>query len=204
MNKKPRAGSTARLEVKKLAGIGLFTAIVVVLQLIGSVIKIGQFSPSLVLVPIVIGAAVYGVEAGAFLGFVFSFVVLIACITGADMGGSILWNTNPFFCALICLVKGTAAGWAAGVVYKAFSKKHLVLAVVLAAIICPVVNTGLFCILLALFFKSTLIAWAGGSGAVYYVFVTLIGINFLIEVLINVVLSPTIVKLINIRKKISD
>ena len=46
-------------KVKKLVGIGLFTAIVVALQLLGGGIKFGIFSISLVLVPIVVGAAVY-------------------------------------------------------------------------------------------------------------------------------------------------
>ena len=45
---------------KIIAGTGLLTAIVVVLQLFGSAIKFGPFSISLVLLPIVVGAALYG------------------------------------------------------------------------------------------------------------------------------------------------
>ena len=46
-----------KVNAKKIAGIGLMTAIVVVLQLIGSAIRFGTFSISLVLIPIVIGTA---------------------------------------------------------------------------------------------------------------------------------------------------
>ena len=46
---------------QKIVGLGLFTAIVIVLQLMGSFIRFGTFSISLVLVPVVIGAALYGV-----------------------------------------------------------------------------------------------------------------------------------------------
>lgn len=43
-----------------LAGGGLFAAIAVVLQFVGSAIRFGPFSVSLVLIPIVLGAALYG------------------------------------------------------------------------------------------------------------------------------------------------
>ena len=52
-------------KTKNMVGIGLFTAIVVVLQFLGGGFKVGMFSFSFVLVPIVVGAAVYGWKAGA-------------------------------------------------------------------------------------------------------------------------------------------
>ncbi len=58
-------------KTKKIVGIGIFTAIVVVLQLLGSFIRFGTFSISLVLIPIVVGAALYGIGAGAWLGLAF-------------------------------------------------------------------------------------------------------------------------------------
>ena len=61
---------------KKIATLGILTAVVIVLQLMGSFIRFGQFSISLVLIPIVVGTALYGPLAGAWLGFVFSLVVL--------------------------------------------------------------------------------------------------------------------------------
>ena len=81
-------------KTRRLAGLALFTAIVVVLQLLGSFIKFGPFAVSLVLIPIVVGAAVYGVSAGAWLGFVFGVVVTIAVVTGADQGGYIMFSAS--------------------------------------------------------------------------------------------------------------
>ena len=81
-------------KTRRLAGLALFTAIVVVLQLLGSFIKVGPFAVSLVLIPIVVGAAVYGVKAGAWLGFVFGVVVTIAVVTGADAGGYIMFSCS--------------------------------------------------------------------------------------------------------------
>ena len=46
-----------RSKIRRLTGIAIFTALVVVLQLLGSFIKFGPFSVSLTLIPIVVGAA---------------------------------------------------------------------------------------------------------------------------------------------------
>ena len=187
-------------ETKVLVGMAIFTALVVALQQLAGVIKIGPFSPSLVLVPIVIGAAAYGYRSGAWLGLVFGVLVLIGCITGTDVGGNMMWNHNAFVTALICIVKGVAAGMLAGVVYDMISKKNLILATVAAAVICPVVNTGLFTIGAVAVFRPLLEQWAGGTNLVSYLFLGMIGVNFLIEVGINVLLSPVIVRILKIRK----
>ncbi len=167
-------------KIKKMVGLSIFTAIVVVLQLLGSFIKIGTFSFSRVLIPIVVGAAVYGPGAGAFLGGVFGAVVTIACANGSDYGGSILFTANPFLTIFICMLKGILAGAAAGGVYNLAAKKNVYLGVFLAAVAAPVVNTGLFCLSLELFFRSILVDWAGGKDLVYYIFVVLVGVNFLL------------------------
>lgn len=76
-------------ERKKIAGVGLLTALVVALQLL-PFIKFGTVSISLVLVPIVVGAALYGVGAGAWLGGVFAVVVLCQPDTALFLNMSIL------------------------------------------------------------------------------------------------------------------
>ncbi len=182
---------------KKVVGIGLFTAIVVVLQVLAVVIRpTGIFNISLVLVPIVVGAAMYGYKAGAWLGFVFGVVVLIT-------------DASTFFALSIpgtvitVLLKGALAGLAAGLVYLLLEKVNLILAVAVAAIVCPVVNTGIFLLGCRVFFFDTINAWAAASGyesAGKYMIIALVGVNFLIEMAINIVLSPTIVKLISIGK----
>lgn len=195
-------------KTKTLVGMAIFTAIVVVLQLIASFVKFGFFTPSLVLIPIVIGTAIYGIKAGAWLGFVFGVVVLIACITGADQGGYLMWGVNPAVTALICVGKGVACGALAGLTYQLLHHKNQILATVAAAVVCPVVNTGLFCLGAVVVFKPLLLEWAAGWAAqngmeavslVTYVFLGLIGINFLVELLINVVLSPVVVRILKAR-----
>jgi len=197
--------SKSMKKTKTLVGMAIFTALVVVLQLMSGVIKIGMFSPSLVLIPIVIGAAVYGAAAGAWLGLVFGVVVFIGCVTGADPGGNAMFVFNPMVTALICLGKGAAAGWLAALVFRSLQHKNQILATALAAIVCPVVNTGLFCLGAVAVFKPLLLGWAAAFGyaeteLTTYVFVGLIGLNFLLEVLINVILSPVVVRILKVRK----
>lgn len=188
-------------KTRRLTGLALLTAIIVVLQVVASFIKFGPFSITLALAPIIIGAALYGPKAGAYLGGVFGVVVLIACILGWDSGGSILWNANPFLTAVICLAKGILAGLCAGAVYQAISKGPLapIVGAIAAGIVSPVVNTGLFCLCLTLLFHDILVAWAGGTDIMYYIIFVLTGINFVLELVINLVLSTVIVRVVTAR-----
>ena len=183
---------------QKIVGLGLFTAIVIVLQLMGSFIRFGTFSISLVLVPVVIGAALYGAGAGAWLGFVFGVVVLLSGDAAAFLG------VNALGTILTVLVKGTLAGLLSGLVYKALENKNRTLAVALAAVTCPVVNTGVFLIGCKLFFMETITGWGEALGYAdvgNYIIYVLVGGNFLFELLFNAVLSPVILRLIRIGKK---
>ena len=52
-------------KIRRLVGLALLTAIVAVLQAVGSSIRLGPIPISLVLIPIVLGAVLYGPGAGA-------------------------------------------------------------------------------------------------------------------------------------------
>ena len=191
-------------KTRRLTGLALLTAIVAVLQVVASFIKFGPFTITLALAPILIGAALYGPKAGAYLGGVFGLVVLIACILGWDPGGSTLWNANPFLTACICLVKGIAAGAAAGAVYRAVvggSRAHgrMMTGSIVAGVVSPLVNTGLFVLALTLLFHDILVTWAAGSELIYYIVFVLTSINFVLELILNLVLSTVIVRVVGAR-----
>lgn len=185
-------------KTRRLTGLALLTAIIVVLQVVATFIKFGPFPITLALAPIIIGAALYGPKSGAYLGGVFGVVVLLACIMGWDAGGSVLWNANPFLTAVICLAKGALSGLCAGAVYRALSATPL-LGSIAAGIVSPVVNTGLFCLCLTLLFHDILVAWAGGTEVFYYILFGLTGVNFLVELAVNLVLSTVIVRVVSAR-----
>ncbi len=186
--------TTKKFDVRKITGLALLTAIVVVLQVVTTMVaRAGMFSFTIALVPIVVGAALYGWKAGAWLGFVFGAVTLI------DAGAFFAINIPGTI--ITCLVKGTMAGLMAGVMYKLLEKKNKFVAVLAAAVMAPVMNTGFFILGCLVFFVDTLTVWAGGADVFTYILVGLVGINFFIELGVNLVLSPTIVKLIKLGKR---
>ena len=187
------------LGVRQLPLAGLLTALVIVLQLIANYVQpIPGVSITLVLVPIIIGAALLGPMVGAWLGLVFGVVVM------AFGGATAFFAVNVPGTVIICLAKGALAGLAVGLVYRALTRINDVLAIVCAAVVCPVVNTGVFLIGCRLFFWPTITEWgqAGGyANAALYAILGLAGINFLIELGINVLLSPAILMLIKVGRK---
>ncbi len=188
---------TNKERVIRMTELAMLTALVVILQIFGGFIKFGPFSLSLVLIPVVIGSILLGESGGAALGGIFGLVVVIQCATGIDAGGFILWGINPFLTALICMVKGIAAGLFPGLLYRIINRekrldgRHIVGAVV-AAISAPIVNTGLFLVGLSTLFNPTLVEWAGGTNVMVYIITGLVGINFLIEFAVNIVISPVV------------
>lgn len=180
-----------------LAVMGVLTAIVIVLQAMAIGIRFGTFSITLVLVPIVVGAAMYGWKAGAWLGLVFGAVVLMTD-AGAFLAVSVPGTV------VTCILKGVLAGAAAAAVYKLLENKNRWAAILAAAIVCPVVNTGVFLLGCLIFFYDTISEWAAGAGFANvgaYLIVGFVGLNFLVEMLINICLSTVIVRVLSIVKK---
>lgn len=173
------------INVRKLTYLAMLTALVVVLQLVIAPI-IGAatgLSPALVLIPIVLGVSACGIGAGAWLGFVFSLIVIFDPTTVPFL------DYNAFLTVLLVFVKGIGAGVVAGALFKALSKLNKYLAVVVAAISAPIANTGIFVIGCLLFFRELT-----GVG-VYSLFITA---NFALEITINAVLVPAIYHLLEV------
>ena len=193
-NKKENVVST-----KKLAMCAILTALVVVLQFMGAFIHIGIFSVSLVLIPIVIGTATCGAGVGAWLGFVFGVVVLLSGDAGAFLAVNIPGTI------VTVLLKGILCGYISGLVYKLVERINRYVGVLAAAIVCPLVNTGVFLLGCVVFFMGTITGWATelglGQNVVHYMFIYLAGGNFLFELGLNIILSPAVVRLLNIRSK---
>lgn len=189
-----------KTNVERMVGIALLMALVIVLQLI-PIPPVGGFPISLVLIPIVMGAAMYGPEAGAILGAAFGVIVFINCVTGADPGGQMVFQANAVLCFIVVLMKGVLAGLASGYVYKLLKNWNPYIAMLCAAIVCPVVNTGIFVACMLLFFVDVLSVWAEGGNIIGYVLTGLVLANFVPELIINVVFSPAGQRIIHMFKK---
>lgn len=187
-----------RMSTETLVLAAVMTALVIILQFLGAFVRLGPFQCSLVLMPIVVGAAMCGKKVSAWLGFVFGMVVLL------NGDATAFLTVNAIGTVITVLAKGTLCGLCAGLVYDLLKEKNKYLAVFSAAVVCPIVNTGVFLIGCRLFFFETIKSWglaAGFDNVFGYMFLGLAGANFLFELITNLVLCPAIVRLLNLRKK---
>ena len=85
-------------------------------------------------------------------------------------------------------------------IYSSFYYFSLIL-LLLAAIVCPVVNTGVFVVCMLTFFMDVLSAWAEGGNVIGYIMTALVLANFVPELIINIAFSPASVRISGIVKK---
>lgn len=188
-------------QIHKMVGTGLMTALVIIVYLLTMGLTIGPFNITFALVPIVVGAALYGWQAGAWLGLVFGATVIISG------GANAFLVINAPGAVITCLIKGMLAGFAAGLIYKALENKNRLAAVLCAAAAAPIVNTGVFLLGCLAFFMDTINEWASAAGSAntgVYMVTAFVGINFLVEFAVNIMLSSVIVRIIETAKKSTD
>ena len=184
-----------------LVQLGILLALVIVLQSLSSV---GVITVCLCLVPITLGAILLGWRGGLILGAAFGVVALIWGIAGKDMFTFYLFQANPAMTIAICLVKGSLAGVIPAFVYRwvfridALGNSRGLVASIVASITAPIVNSGIFA-LGCLIIQEDVINVAGklkisAANFVSLLFIALIGVNFLIELAINIIFAPALNK----------
>ncbi len=182
------------LEIKRMMALGILGGLVAALSMIK--IPLGQFSITLALIPLVVGAILYGPRGGAFLGLIMGFVVLL-------VDAAYFYGINPIGTIITVLVKSSAAGCISGLVFNVLNKKSQVTGIVLSTIIAPIINTGIFLIGCLVFFYPTMAAGAAAEGknVILYLLTAMVGLNFVVEFAINVVLAPTVTYIVKVISK---
>ena len=105
-----------KLKINKLVGIAIFMCLVVVLQLFSNYVTFGPVSITLALIPIVVGAIIYGPLAGFILGATCGLIVFFAPGTIA-----LFWPYGIIKTFVLCILKTGLAGLVSGFVYKIFN-----------------------------------------------------------------------------------
>lgn len=180
-----------------MVGTGVLTAVVIVVYMLTMGLTIGPFNITFALIPIVVGAALYGTAAGAWLGLVFGAMVLF---TG---GANAFLVINVPGTIITCLAKGMLAGLVSGLIYNALEAKSRWAATICTAAAAPIMNTGVFLLGCVAFFMDTINELAAGAGmenAGVYMVTAFVGVNFLVELGVNLLLSSAIVRIIDIIK----
>lgn len=182
-------------KTKNIVGVGIFIAMVVVLQMIANNITL-EVSITLSLIPIVIGSIVYGPLAGFILGVVNGVVILLSPQAQA------FFLINVPLTVLIVTLKTGIAGLLSGLIYKLINPNMHYLAIILASISVPIVNTGIFTLSMLFVYRPLLESLVPeGDNAISFLFLSFIGINFTIEFFINSTLSPVILRIVDYTRK---
>ena len=184
---------------KQLAGVAVLLALVIALQSFSAVIPLGTLL-NFALVPIVLGAIMFGPAMGAFLGFACGVVVLAQVIAGGSPFYVLIWSNDPIATILTCLVKTTVAGFVAGHLYAWLEKKNKLVATFVAAGVVPVLNTSIF-IIGCLFMTGSVYGMAGSQNVLIFILVGLVGFNFFFEFAFNLFFSPALNRVIEIVEK---
>ena len=187
-----------RAGTERLTILALLTGLVAILSYLGGFIKVGSLaSINLTLIPVVLGAAYVGPLAGAWLGAV-SGIIFFSTPDSAYWMGLSAHGT-----VITVMLKGILAGLCAGLVYKLLENKNRYLAVFAASIVCPIVNTGIFLLGCLVFFMDAVNSGAAANEMSVFGFMIVfyVGLNFVFELIVNVVLNPVITKVLNVVKK---
>ena len=191
---------------KRVTGIAVLLALVVVLQAFGGSIAIGVVQLNFTLIPIVLGAVLFGPLVGGLLGFACGVVVFVQVMMGLGPFYAIIWTHTPLLAALTCIVKTTVAGLVAGWLFQLLAKKNTYVALFVASGAVPIINTGLFivgCLLMndsITIFQNTLPDFLGMNMFVF-ILVGLVTFNFFIELAINLIVAPTLHRVIGVVDK---
>ena len=188
-------------KTRMMVTTALFAALIIMLQLFIVLPPIGAFYITLSLVPIVLGAVLYGPAEGALLGFILGLCVTYQILVKPDPMSALMLQKSAVLTVGLCLLKTTLAGYISGVMYRLISRSNKIIATVTAAAVCPIINTGIFCSSLFLFYGDILngqAAAAGKASGLAFILAFVIITNFIPELIINVILSPVIVRVTEI------
>ena len=176
-----------REKIQKITGISILIGLAIALTFISNYIPAGMVNINLTLVVIVIGACIYGPLAGLLLGVINGIITLIAPATLA-----VFFPLHPLLTILLCIVKTGVAGLVSGLLFKLFkSIKKEFIGTIVSSIVVPIINTGLFIIGVLLFFLDV-------YGDATTLITLVLSVNFLIEFISIVVLSPAIYRIIKV------
>lgn len=176
--------------IGKMTGTAILATLIFIFQIIGNYVSIAGISINLALIPIAIGAILYGPWSGLFLGAINGFCVL--------PGSGLFFGISPFFTVLCCILKTGLAGFISGWVFKLFKGKAMIPGMFVCSLLVPVINTGIFSLFALTLFRSGLEEYFGkeSSEFVSFLFLMVIGINFIFEVVSIIILSPSFVMIL--------
>ena len=180
--------------IKRLVGLATLCSIAFVLQfwIAGILPKLpigGGTAINLALIPVVVGAILYGPVGGLTVGLFLGAVTLLPG-QGAE-GFYVNWYMT-ILAIVLCLAKTSLAGFLSGLAFKLLFKKNYYVAIYAAAIVAPIVNTGIF---LLLYGVLIYIMTGSAYGPTFVATAAAVWIIFLVELAVNILFAPALATL---------
>jgi len=191
-------------ETRKLTYFAILTALTLVLQLVGNQVKIGIVTLNFSLIPIVLCAILLGVWYGTALGAITGLIILLNNgILGADGFTNVLFGVQPVVIIFVCILKTALAGALSALIFKWMYKVNKYVGTFLAAGIVPVINTLIFVLGMLLIVPSLVSVGfiAEGANAFTTIIVGFVGLNFVFEFAVNLIVAPAIFRVVTVIDK---
>ena len=188
---------------KKIRDLVLFSILVAIIIVMSftpiGYIKTFGLEITLLVIPVVIGAINLGPKYGALLGFAFGLSSFFQCF-GFSAFGTTLFGLNPWFTAILCIIPRTIMGFLVGVIFNLCLKifKHDIICHIIACVSGALLNTILFMTAFCLFFYNTELVMGfrdslGATNVLMFV-ILFVGINGLVEAIVNFVIGACVSK----------
>lgn len=175
-----------RKRIQKLTVLSVLAAITAIVAFVP--LKTLGLEITFTMIPVAIGAILYGPSGGAVLGAVFGAVSFLQCLGYSHFGAALL-AINPVFTFIVCVPTRILAGLLAGLIYKALKTgcKSDIPALLTASLAAPLLNTVFFMSSLVLFFYRTdyiqgFVSAMGAANPIMFILL-FVGINGLVEII---------------------
>lgn len=197
MEKKNRVFTT-----RYIALLGLFVAIILVMELLGlNQIPLGPgLNMTLSMIPIAVGAMLLGPLAGAVLGGVFGFTSFFSAVFGKSAFSAMLFSISPFLTFLVAVPTRILVGVCVGYLFRIYRKidRHNIWCYFAGGITAPLLNTLFFMTVLVLGFYRTdyiqgFVSKLGASNPFIFV-ILFVGVQGLIEAAAGLVIGGAVAK----------
>ena len=189
---------------KTVSVLGILVALVIILQLFASAIPMFGVTLNFSLIPIAFAGIMLGWLGGAIVGFACGLVVFITmAVIGQEPSTAYFFQVSPLILTVMCISKTTVAGLVSGLVYKIFSKKNVHFAVGVSALIIPIINTAIYLtgiVLMREHAANFMGLSTSSADVVFTVVFGLIWLNFVFEMIVNVIFIPLIYRVIKVLK----
>lgn len=167
-------------------------------------LKAGPIEITFMVLPVAIGAIILGPVSGAILGGIFGLTSFIQCF-GASAFGALLLGINPVLTFITCMLPRLLCGWLSGLIFKALhSSEHMKTApYFIASLATAVLNTLFFMLCIIQFFwkndsfLTTMGSWQLPTDSVWLFLLAFVGINGVVEALVNFIAAGTVSKVLS-------